>query len=70
MASTLEEYLSMRLREKDDEIDELKRLNTELREQLYCIHKIIFSHVDAMYDSLADQVKLARSHLSTRCYML
>ena len=66
MASTLEEYYSMRMREKDDEIDTLKRLNTELHEQLYSIHKIIFSHVDAMYASIADQVKLARSHLSTR----
>ena len=42
MASTLEEYFSMRMREKDDEIDALKRLNTELHEQLYSIHKIIF----------------------------
>ena len=66
MASTFEEYFSMRMREKDDEIDELRRLNTELREQLYSIHKIIFSHVDAMYASIVDQVKLVCSHLSTR----
>ena len=65
MASTVEEYFSMRMREKDDEIDELKRLNTELRELLYSTHKNISSHVEAMNASMDSQIANLNSHLST-----